>query len=246
MGRPLAGSLQSCWRESADCRRGTCAGLSTGTAALRAICRPVAAKPLEEYTPYGQLCRERGMRTLSCRDLRNLQPPSYGPFAPTGRGRTGGRSREARPIAAFDAGSSHFTIEQRDGRLFHRESRSDEQGRIVAEVEAEVTYALGSGTRGISYLVERAGRLYQSPISWFGQRQRWDLSPGYEEKNQHFDRADRTVVRLLPQQSGRAGTNEPSIATKSPSSGATRSAVNGATGRVNCTCKGRKLSTEKT
>ncbi len=94
-----------------------------------------------------------------------------------------------RTIAAFDAGSSHFTIEQRDGRLYHRESWSDEHGRIVAEVEAEVTYAMGSGTRGISYLVERSGRIYQSPISWFGQRQRWDLSPGYEEKNQHFDRA---------------------------------------------------------
>ncbi len=93
-----------------------------------------------------------------------------------------------RQIAAFDAGSLHFTIERRAGRLVHREWSSDEHGRILAEVEAEVAYALGSGTRGISYLVERAGRLYQSPISWYAQKQRWDLSPGYEGKNQHFDR----------------------------------------------------------
>jgi len=91
-------------------------------------------------------------------------------------------------LTTFDAGSSHFTIEQRDGRVFHRESRSDEQGRILAEVEAEVAYALGSGSRAISYLVQRGDRLYQSPITWYSQKQRWDLSPGYEQRNQHFDR----------------------------------------------------------
>jgi hypothetical protein len=91
-------------------------------------------------------------------------------------------------LAAFDAGSSHFTVEQRDGRILHRESRTDESGRTLAEVEAEITYALGSGSRGTAYLVERAGRLYQSPITWYGQKQRWDLSTGYEQNNLHFDR----------------------------------------------------------
>jgi predicted CXXCH cytochrome family protein len=55
-------------------------------------------------------------------------------------------------------------------------------------VEAEVKYALGSGTRGVSYLIEREGRLFQSPISWYRQKNRWDLSPGYERRNYHFDR----------------------------------------------------------
>jgi hypothetical protein len=91
-------------------------------------------------------------------------------------------------LAVFDAGSSHFTVEQRDGRIFHRESRSDEQGRVLAEVEAEITYALGSGSRGTAYLFERAGRLYQSPITWYVQKQRWDLSTGFEQNNLHFDR----------------------------------------------------------
>jgi Tetratricopeptide repeat len=91
-------------------------------------------------------------------------------------------------VTTFDAGSSHFTVEQREGRMFHRESRSDEQGRLLAQVEAEVSYALGSGGRGISYLVEREGRLYQSPISWYSQKHRWDLSPGYERRNHHFNR----------------------------------------------------------
>jgi predicted CXXCH cytochrome family protein len=89
----------------------------------------------------------------------------------------------------FEAGSSRFTIERRDGREFHREARFDEAGRVLAQVEAEVKYALGSGSRGVTYLVEHDGRLFQSPISWYSQKKRWDLSPGYEHDNRHFDRS---------------------------------------------------------
>ena len=98
------------------------------------------------------------------------------------------RGKRTEQIAAFDAGPFHYTIEHRDGRLFHRESAKDEQGRPGADVEAEIAYALGSGKRGVSYLIEQAGSLYQSPISWYTQKARWDLSPGYERNNMHFDR----------------------------------------------------------
>jgi predicted CXXCH cytochrome family protein len=40
---------------------------------------------------------------------------------------------------------------------------------------------LGSGARGIAFLIERDGFLFQSPIAWFAQRRRWDISPGYGE-----------------------------------------------------------------
>ena len=88
---------------------------------------------------------------------------------PDNRDRTG-------KAVTFTAGSSRYTIEHRDGREIHREARLDEKGEIVAQVDAEVKYALGSGTRGISYLVEHDGRLFQSPISWFGQKKAWDLA----------------------------------------------------------------------
>lgn len=93
------------------------------------------------------------------------------------------------PVASFDAGPFHYAVERRSGSLFHKESRRDENGRVVAEVENEVGYALGSGTRGVSYLVEHDGRLFQSPIAWYEQKRKWDPSPGYQFRNQHFDRA---------------------------------------------------------
>jgi hypothetical protein len=87
----------------------------------------------------------------------------------------------------FGAGPSRYTINRRGGCEIHRETFGD-GGRVLAEVEAEVKYALGSGTRGISYLVEHDGRLFQSPISWYSQKHQWDLSAGFDQENVHFDR----------------------------------------------------------
>jgi predicted CXXCH cytochrome family protein len=88
----------------------------------------------------------------------------------------------------FTAGGLEYSIERRDGRLFHQETRSDSAGRLVARNEAEVEFVIGSGSQGVGYLIEREGYLFQSPISWYVERRRWDLSPGYEKQNPHFDR----------------------------------------------------------
>jgi hypothetical protein len=81
-----------------------------------------------------------------------------------------------------------LTIDRKGGREIHRESQRDERGRELARAEASVSYAIGSGVRGVGYVFEREGRLYQSPISWYTQAQKWGLSPGYESHNFHFDR----------------------------------------------------------
>ena len=74
-----------------------------------------------------------------------------------------------------------YTIENRDGRVFHKAARYDSDGHAFAEISAEVQFALGSGTRGVSYLINHDGFLFQSPIAWFAQTGRWDISPGYGE-----------------------------------------------------------------
>ena len=40
---------------------------------------------------------------------------------------------------------------------------------------------------GIAYLIERDEFLFQSPIAWYARAQRWDLPPGYQKSNRHFD-----------------------------------------------------------
>jgi Flp pilus assembly protein TadD len=88
---------------------------------------------------------------------------------------------------SFGVGPSVFTIERRGGREIHRESFLD-GGKVLAQVEGEIAYSIGSGARAITYLIERDGRLFESPITWYTQKQQWQLSPGYEKRSWHFDR----------------------------------------------------------
>jgi Tfp pilus assembly protein PilF len=104
---------------------------------------------------------------------------------------------QAGPLESYDATSHNpferqgfqYQVERRGQRVFHSEIRHDTAGNVLTEAKAEVQFALGSGTRGRSYLINHEGYLFQSPISWYAQGKKWDLAPGYESKNQHFDRA---------------------------------------------------------
>jgi Tfp pilus assembly protein PilF len=80
------------------------------------------------------------------------------------------------PFMAF---GSQFLIERRADAIRQRETRQDAAGRPIYSVETEIPYALGSGTRGRSYLSVRDGFVFQTAVSWFGQKQIWDTSPGF-------------------------------------------------------------------
>ena len=84
----------------------------------------------------------------------------------------------------FEAAGSLFSIDRRSDRVIHKETVP---GSTV-EAEADIAYAIGSGRQGRSYLIDREGFLFQSPISWYPLKGTWDLSPGYEEFNKHFNR----------------------------------------------------------
>jgi tetratricopeptide (TPR) repeat protein len=87
----------------------------------------------------------------------------------------------------FEALGLRFRVERRGQQVFHKEQVPGPQGRALAELEAEVRFVIGSGTRGRSYLVERDGYLFQSPISWYSQKDVWDLSPAFDAAT-HFNR----------------------------------------------------------
>jgi hypothetical protein len=74
----------------------------------------------------------------------------------------------------------------------------------------KVSYAIGSGNHARSFLVERPGRLYQAPITFFKQARRWDMSPGYDtEAYVGFTRE--VTANCLFCHSGRGNTGETSI-----------------------------------
>jgi predicted CXXCH cytochrome family protein len=83
----------------------------------------------------------------------------------------------------FQALGSRFLIDLREDRLWQRQVRLGPSDKPMYERETETQYAIGSGTRGYSYLSEREGYLFQAPASWFSQKQIWDLSPGFKERD---------------------------------------------------------------
>src|SRR5947209_1484658 len=47
-------------------------------------------------------------------------------------------------------------------------------------VQPDVNYVVGSGSHGYSFLTDRDGYVFQTPISWYSQKQVWDTAPGWE------------------------------------------------------------------
>ena len=83
-----------------------------------------------------------------------------------------GGSEEGPPTGAntglpVEAQGLGYTVERRDRRVFHKATRRGADGDVLSEIEAEVRVALGSGTRGVNFLIERDGFLFQSPITWY-------------------------------------------------------------------------------
>jgi len=76
------------------------------------------------------------------------------------------------PFVAF---GTLFRVEHAGRRVWHRREAAEPGDQL----DLEVHYAIGSGSHGYSYLTNRDGYLFQTPISWFSQKRIWDKSPGF-------------------------------------------------------------------
>lgn len=71
-----------------------------------------------------------------------------------------------------------YRLELRPQRQHRLAAADDGPDGSVYEVRLDV--AIGSGTRGRSYLTVEQSAVWQSPLSWFSEAQRWDVSPGFD------------------------------------------------------------------
>ena len=82
-----------------------------------------------------------------------------------------------RNVCCSSTMASSIRSRSRDGRTIHRETRRDRAGKVIAQVEGEVRYVLGSGSHARAFLIERDDYLFQSPITWYSQESA-GLAPG--------------------------------------------------------------------
>ncbi len=88
----------------------------------------------------------------------------------------------------FVSGPFTFRADLKGEAMIHGEILKDSDGRRVAELSREMSWVVGSGSRGRSYLIDHDGYLFQSPLAWYVETKSWDLSPQYEKANLHFSR----------------------------------------------------------
>ena len=63
-------------------------------------------------------------------------------------------------------------MEREAGRTVHREQLIDKDGMAVTDRHVEVQYVVGSGGRGRSYLTEKNGFVFMSPLTWYPEKSR--------------------------------------------------------------------------
>lgn len=94
-----------------------------------------------------------------------------------------------KPLAEpFVAGNYRYSIRKDDkNETFHVEEKLDADGKVIQRREEPVKLAIGSGKRGHSFAFGKDGALFQSPVSWYGMTGKYQLSPGYDERNLHWE-----------------------------------------------------------
>ena len=89
-----------------------------------------------------------------------------------------------------------LAVRESEGSVYHEAYEVDSEGRRIPELSRSIRVEceIGSGERGKTFLYDREGYLFESPISWFRQKGgHWDLSPGYAST---LERAfDRPIVQ---------------------------------------------------
>jgi len=86
-----------------------------------------------------------------------------------------------KPVSVFDPAIGHyFKVFILDGQMYQSEYELDSIGRPASEDKQPIAYTVGAGENGYSYLINRAGHLFQAPLSYYTKTGSWDLSPAHE------------------------------------------------------------------
>jgi predicted CXXCH cytochrome family protein len=84
------------------------------------------------------------------------------------------------PADFFHAASGvHYRVYAQGGQVWLSYQRQGASADRELSGREELRYFLGSGRRGRTYLFEREGYWFESPINWYGKRQIWDMAPNY-------------------------------------------------------------------
>ncbi|HLY43641.1 MAG TPA: hypothetical protein VKR52_20675 [Terracidiphilus sp.] len=89
----------------------------------------------------------------------------------------------------FDSKSKHhFEVRAENGKLIENEYETPASGPEVFRSTYEMGWIIGTGENGFGALLKRGDYLFQAPLSYYTRPARWDLSPGYQNGDDGFNR----------------------------------------------------------
>ena len=92
------------------------------------------------------------------------------------------------PVIYNDRFDYYYQAFVRGDTLYQREFRLDEQGEVSYERIHRADYVVGSGNATRSYLMGENDFVTEMPLTWYVERELWDMSPGYYTSNSRFSR----------------------------------------------------------
>lgn len=163
-----------------------------GAMLLHLVCTPSTTPQTQTYLNHHDTVNYVGMQTC-----RGCHSEIYNSFIQTGMGQSFGLATRSKSAADFskkhvvyDASiDMHYAPFWKNDTLYITEFRLSGKDTVHKRIE-KVDYIIGSGQHTNSHLMERNGYIYQLPLTWYAQKQKWDLPPGFENgKNARFTRS---------------------------------------------------------
>lgn len=123
----------------------------------------------------------------------------YNTFIQTGMGQSFGYATKEKSAADFGTHALVYDKKKdfyykpfwKGDSLYFMEYRLEGKDTVHKLVQ-RIDYIIGSGQHTNSHIYQVNGYLYQAPITFYTQKRKWDLAPGFEDINPRFSRVIET------------------------------------------------------
>jgi tetratricopeptide (TPR) repeat protein len=120
----------------------------------------------------------------------------YKTYMETGMGKSWDLATKTKSAGNFDPSKAHVFDAKNNlhyraywvGDSMHIMEYRLLNGDTIFKRDETIDYIVGSGQHTNSHIYEENGYLHQAPITYYTQSGKWDLAPGFEVSNSHFNR----------------------------------------------------------
>lgn len=138
---------------------------------------------------------EPGTAYVGMETCRSCHDSIHTTFIHTGMGRSFDQATPEKSDATY---GDHALVYDKNNNLYYwpyflndslyiKEFRLQGEDTVHQRTE-KVSYIIGSGQHTNSHIIDINGYIFQAPITYYTQEEKWDLAPGFEQGNERFSR----------------------------------------------------------